>query len=586
MVSHSTCSGPLQWTYSARGYDFPKPDFVNRKLARMAVGKEGLLTVEGEVHRRQRKILNPAFSPSKIKSLTPIFWAKATELRDIWLAMVSSGQVTTPPFDPFSADISSSADKYSNNSRARPLSTSRAAAAPSSIANPISYSASSEVVLRRSDAALPRKQDRGTSLTSCKIDVLAWLARATLDVIGEAGFGYEFNSIATAAYSREDGDLKDELATAFEAIFSSERKFSMLTTLQLWFPVLSRFGRKTAVVQNAHAAIRRIGLSLIERRREVVAKDRAKRGWNLDTDLSPDTQPMNAFEENKVVTERDLLSILIRSNVSANPSQRLSTNEVLCQISTFLVAGHETTASALTWTLYALARAPDVQRILRARLSSIQLPSDSSSPAISALDEVIHHDYLDHVVRESLRLHAPVSSTMRVVAKDGVIPVSRPFTDRRGRVCNVIRVKKGDLITIPIQAMNKSTSVYGEDARDFRPERWTDVELAKDQNINENEQARRRRAMVPGLWGNILTFGNGNPAIGNRACIGYRFALSEIKIFLFILLRDLEFSIDPYLEIEKKQNVVIRPCVKSEPLAGNQMPLYIRRVSLDCAEQN
>lgn len=200
-----------------------------------------------------------------------------------------------------------------------------------------------------------------------------------------------------------------------------------------------------------------------------------------------------------------------------------------------LIPGHETTASALTWTLYALARAPDVQRILRARLSSIQLPSDSSSPAISALDEVIHHDYLDHVVRESLRLHAPVSSTMRVVAKDGVIPVSRPFTDRRGRVCNVIRVKKGDLITIPIQAMNKSTSVYGEDARNFRPERWTDVELAKDQNINENEQARRRRAMVPGLWGNILTFGNGNPAIGNRACIGYRFALSE-SVLVFDLL--------------------------------------------------
>ncbi len=72
-------------------------------------------------------------------------------------------------------------------------------------------------------------------------------------------------------------------------------------------------------------------------------------------------------------------------------------------------------------------------------------------------------------------------------------------------------------------------------------------------------------------------------------------------MFLFVLVRDLEFAIDPTLEIEKKvkyvpswlcvvarcsrpclsppASVVTRPCVKSEPHRGNQMPLYIRRVS-------
>ena len=46
----------------------------------------------------------------------------------------------------------------------------------------------------------------------------------------------------------------------------------------------------------------------------------------------------------------------------------MSLNEILCQISTFLAAGHETSSSALTWTLYALARAPAVQARLREAL--------------------------------------------------------------------------------------------------------------------------------------------------------------------------------------------------------------------------
>ena len=52
----------------------------------------------------------------------------------------------------------------------------------------------------------------------------------------------------------------------------------------------------------------------------------------------------------------------------------MSLNEILCQISTFLAAGHETSSSALTWTLYALARAPAVQARLREELRTLPLP--------------------------------------------------------------------------------------------------------------------------------------------------------------------------------------------------------------------
>ena len=55
----------------------------------------------------------------------------------------------------------------------------------------------------------------------------------------------------------------------------------------------------------------------------------------------------------------------------------------------------------------------------------------------------------------------------------------------------------------------------------------------------------------------MLTFLNGNGGVaGNRSCIGYRFALAEIKVFLACLLRDLEFSIDDDVVIEKRTKFV------------------------------
>ncbi|KAJ3480363.1 hypothetical protein NLJ89_g12284 [Agrocybe chaxingu] len=133
-------------------YDYPKPDFVRDSLAAMAAGHEGILTVEGDDHKRQRKILTPAFSASHIKSLTPIFWDKATQLRDILLSQADA--------HPNGADATASPTPNNSNTRQ---------------GNP------------------PR------------IDVLPWLARATLDVIGLAGFGYTFNALT---------DDTDELAHA------------------------------------------------------------------------------------------------------------------------------------------------------------------------------------------------------------------------------------------------------------------------------------------------------------------------------------------------------------------------------------
>jgi len=303
-------------------------------------------------------------------------------------------------------------------------------------------------------------------------------------------------------------------------------------------------------MNQARETMRRIVLELIEQRRsEVIAGVQTAEGkYGIDGD--------------KTVLGRDLLSVLIRSSfATSSQSQQMSINEILCQVSTLMAAGHETTSSALTWTLYALSQSPLSQSRLRTALYTI---STTSTPD-QLFENIQSLPYLDWVVRESLRVHSPATSTMRVCMKgNDIIPTAETWIGRDGVERSGIEVNKWDILTVPIQTVNKSKRIWGEDAGVFRPERW--------------EHPPRESNAIPGLYSNILTFLNGNPLNGNRACIGYKFALVEIKIFLFVLLRDIEFSIDPSLVVEKKVGIVTRPFVKSEPHLGNQMPLNMRSV--------
>ncbi|KAI0763115.1 cytochrome P450 [Trametes elegans] len=570
----------------SRGYDYPKPDFVRDSLASMAAGYEGLLTADGEMHRKQ----NPAFSAAQVKSFSPIFWEKAVRLRDIWFDITASPLSFFTPADPLTTSEVSEKFEDVDPEPATSNALSPSALTTSFLPNPFSGfipskaspTFGSTVRARYATASVTESET-----APCRLDVLPWLARATLDVIGAAGFGYAFNSLEAAAERRES---ESELARAFAVIFGTARKFRVITVLQVWFPVLRNFRTENAAMRQATATMRKIGMELIEQRRDPVLAETEKAD---NASAKPDI-----IEGDKTVVGRDLLSVLIRSNVAELPNKRMSLSEILCQISTFLAAGHETSSSSLTWTLYALARSPAVQEKLRTELRSLPLPpdfathsspitepaADHTDPQHAFLDRIAQLPYLDAVVRESLRLYAPITTTMRVASADDIIPVSTPFVDRRGRACHEIRVRRGDIISIPIQALNKNADVWGEDVDVFRPERWLRSKHQHDEGQGGEEGAGVRRAVVQGLWANMMTFGGGNPVNGNRSCIGYRFALSEIKIFLYVLVRDLEFSIDPALEIEKKVNVLTRPCVKSEPHRGNQMPLYIRRVAHDAAD--
>lgn len=128
---------------------------------------------------------------------------------------------------------------------------------------------------------------------------------------------------------------------------------------------------------------------------------------------------------------------------------------------TFILAGHDTISLSVTWTLYSLARSPGIQRKLRAELLAV--PTDSPS-----MDELSALPYLDWVVRESLRLFSPAANVFRVAAVDTDIPVKKPFTDRYGNQATSIRIRKGQGIMVPIAAVNRSISIWGADAHEFR----------------------------------------------------------------------------------------------------------------------
>ena len=98
----------------------------------------------------------------------------------------------------------------------------------------------------------------------------------------------------------------------------------------------------------------------------------------------------------------------------------------------FIVAGHETTSTAVTWCLFAMTQAPRVQSKLRDELLSVQTENPS-------MDELMALPYLDMVVKETLRVHSPVAMTVRVATKDDEIPVAKPYTDRYGVQRTTIR---------------------------------------------------------------------------------------------------------------------------------------------------
>ncbi|KAI0043383.1 cytochrome P450 [Auriscalpium vulgare] len=457
-------------------------DYTKSDQSRYNIGRvlgHGLLFVEGDQHKQQRRIMSPAFGPTQIRALTHIFVDKSLQLRDYWLALIPQDGPGGVPSATSTAD-------------------------------------------------LPR----------ATIDVLSWLNKTTLDVIGLAGFNYSFNALSPTQTSNE---LNDALRSMVGSIGGG-----VLATLQLMIPMFriipTKAGRRFSTAQ---ATFRRIGTQMLATRKAALR--------TVDQEDSGD----NEFGQTGV-KGRDLLTLLVKANMANDVKEdaRMSDEDVLAQVPTFLIAGHETTSTAVTWALYALAVYPEVQAVLRAALP----PPPTEGITMEFLQDLPE---LDRVVREVMRLHAPVSMTKRIATRADVIPTASEWEDKNGVRRSGVPVAAGDEIVIPILALNRSIEIWGPDAHEFKPDRWKNIP--------------GKAHSIPGIWGNSMAFGG-----GSRACIGYRFSVIEMKALLYVLVRALEFSLAvPPESVRKRPGLVTRPYIDGKMDQGPQMPLYVSAIRRD-----
>ena len=216
----------------------------------------------------------------------------------------------------------------------------------------------------------------------------------------------------------------------------------------------------------------------------------------------------------------DLLGALISA---ADPEEGheavFSNRQVRDHALTFFLAGHETTSLALTYTLRLLALHPAIQDRLRQELKSVADPVGGEI-SLQALEQC---KFLDQVIDESMRLFPPAAVTAREAIHQDVI--------------HGYRVEPETTVVIPTWAIHRDSRFYGADVEKFRPERWTP----------EFRKALPRAAYLP--------FG-----FGPRMCIGFGFAIQEMKLILAAILLKHRVSMDQKdSELRLQSSITMRP---------------------------
>lgn len=345
---------------------------------------EGLVTVEGAQHKRQRRVLSPAFSTSALASMGPVLWTKAAELVQLFQALI--------------------ADDSLEDLAARP----------------------------------PKPEDRVPGAR--KIDVIRHMNSFSADVIGLCGFGHDFDSLSRKGPS-------DPLAEDFANLVDACAEDALMTEAQNQFPLLDLIPTKPRrIVDRCKKSVDQISAKFVARKRAEIH------------DLG------GGMELSEEEAGKDILSRLMAANARESGKAAMSDDEVRDQIATMLFAGSSTAAVSLSAVLYRLAENPRVQSKLRAELQEL-----ADAPDMSVLDAA---PYLDHVVRESLRLDSPVTCTVREAAKDTVLPLEVPVKGRDGRMMSEVAVKKGTYVLLSFSGMHTAPELWGEDAMEFKPERF------------------------------------------------------------------------------------------------------------------
>ncbi|KZT24217.1 cytochrome P450 [Neolentinus lepideus HHB14362 ss-1] len=493
-------------------------------MANKLIFGDGLISTLGEQHKKQRKMLNPVFSLANMRDLLPIIQPIADKLSGIFLEQIPDGD-------------------------------------------------------------------------SKEINVLPWMSRGALEYICQAALGYSFNVLdptRTSAYAEAiqklaPSGLRLIFIRPFVPLFLCTIKSpSLRNQFAERFP-LKAFQDMRSVVEALDKGSRRI---FREKKTRMLNSGELRASWVEVEGSKRSGVPVQGKEEGERdlgdrMRGRDIMSIMLRANMSSEESERLSDEELLGQMSTIIFAGFETTSTAISRILYILASKPEVQAKLRSEIRKAKQRYANTQAGWEEVgigyDELMAIPYLDAVVRETLRVYPPTSLLSRTCRQDTTLPLAYPITSSSGVTLTSVAVPAGTSVIMSLLAANHNKQVWGPDADEWRPERWL-TESGERVMFSEGdgEEDGEGRVKYPGVYASMMTFLG-----GGRACIGFKFAEMEIKQVITTFLSRMHFSL-PYetdshgnkKSITWKMNGLQVPVV--DPPFGDgvtaQVPLIVRRV--------
>ncbi|CAE6538021.1 unnamed protein product [Rhizoctonia solani] len=309
-------------------------------------------------------------------------------------------------------------------------------------------------------------KEQGKDVAS--IDVFEWTHRSALDAIGLGSMGHDFQTL-----SGVDSEYSRAIKHLLPALFS-------LAILRPIMPTLYKIGpawfRRAIITRVPSKAIKRL-LSVVDVQYEQALQIFGQRKTALMD---------RKHGHNITSAQKDVVTLMLQANEKAEPRDKISEEEMLGQLNTLIFAGHDTTSGALACIFQMLAEHPEIQRKLREELQKCPL----EDPDYATLKSF---PLLDAIIKETLRLHSPVTIVERVSSRDTVLPLRTPTgMDAEGRSSTALAVPAGTLVMLGLRAANRDPITWGPDAHEWNPYRWL-----------EPLPASLADARIPGVYSNM-----------------------------------------------------------------------------------
>ena len=394
---------------------------------------EGLVTSEGEYHDKQRRIIQPAFHPNRVKNYGHMMVDYAERISERW-------------------------------------------------------------------------QDKMV------IDIHSEMMHITSAIIAKSVLGSNIVDI-------ESHKVNNALLTSMEYLNRILMPFGELIEKMPLLPINKDF-------RSAKNTLDSIVYRMIKEHRESTGIEKKPKGDKKDDDN-------NNNKNVNLHRNHDLLYTLMEAQDQEAGIKQMSDIQLRDEVMTIFLAGHETTATALTWTFYLLSRHPDVERRVYEELCSVlrdknnddndlnQSKDCTATLRLPTIEDISKLEYTEKVLRESMRLYPPAWTLGRQALTDYVI--------------DKYVIPSGSIILMSQYVMHHNAR-YFPNPEVFDPDRWT----------------KEFKSVLPRF--SYFPFGG-----GIRGCVGEPFAWIEGILVIATVYRKWKMHHDPEHKVELKPLITLRP---------------------------